>query len=408
MSDSKPKICIIGAGPVGCTVSLFLSKHKITHVVVDKAKFPRDKVCGDGFTYEVVRALAEIDPLLAEEFQEADFVEPSGGFYVQNQKGNNALYPTDKFGPDFYPVYVAKRIDFDDWLFRKISSEYAEVREETSVEHINENGNGYSLSLKSPLKGDYEEYFDFLIGADGERSIVKKYLSSDGIKKKRDSYYGTLRTYYSGVKPISDKSPIEFHFLPNGMTGYLWIFRCTNDVYNVGIGIKSNEVSDQNINIRQVFNDYLEKTPHLKDRFKNAKPLDKLKGWGIPLNSNRFPLYGNGYVLIGDSAYMPEPHTGKGIGTAMFAAYLAIPTLLKAIENKDFSKPSLSGYQKAIEKAYYKEWDLQAKFEKWMYSSLGKQVLLKGKHFPFLAKPALKKIVTDMKRFSIPKGLKPE
>lgn len=402
---NKPKICIVGAGPVGCTVSLFLSKHKIPHTVLDKAKFPRDKICGDGFTYEVVRALAEIDPALAKEFEQSDFVEPSGGFYVQNIKGNKALYPTDQFGPNFFPVYVAKRVDFDYWLFKKIHTEFAEVREETSVDKVEKEGLGYKLGLSHSEKGKTEEFFDFVVGADGERSVIKKHLVPEGIKKNRDSYYGTLRGYYRGVKPISDKSPIEFHFL-NKMTGYLWVFPLPNGITNVGIGIKSNEVSDQNINIRKVFNDYLDQAPHLKERFKNAEPIDKLKGWGIPLNSHRFKLFGDGFILVGDSAYMPEPHTGKGIGTAMFAAYLAMPTILKAYKNADFSEKGLSGYQEAIEKAYYKEWDMQKNLEKWMYSGIGKQVLLKGRFLPFIAKPILNKIIKAMYNFSRPKGLK--
>lgn len=405
--EQKPKICVVGAGPVGCTVSLFLSKYKIPHVIIDKAKFPRDKICGDGFTFEVVRALAEIDPDLAKEFQKSDFVVPSGGFFVQNKKGRHALHSTDQLAPDFHPVYVAKRTDFDYWLFKKIQSEYVEVREETAVNTVVKNNLGYTLGLSYPEKGNYEEFFDFVIGADGERSVIKKHLVPEGIKKQRQSYYGTLRTYYKGVKPISDKNPIEFHFL-NKMTGYLWIFPLPNGEANVGIGIKSNEVAENKINIKKVFKDYLEEAPHLKERFKDAKELDPVKGWGIPLNSHRFKLYGDGFILIGDSAYMPEPHTGKGIGTAMFAAYLAMPTILKAYNQSDFSEQGLKGYQKAVEKAYYKEWDKQKMFEKWMYSGFGKQVLLKAKFIPFIVKPLLNKVINEMNRFSKPKGLKEE
>lgn len=404
---TQPKIGIIGAGPVGCTISLFLSKYKIPHYLIDKATFPRDKICGDGFTYEVIRALAEIDPALAEEFKKSDFVLPSGGFYVQNKKGHSALYITNQFAPDFYPVYVATRMDFDYWLFKKTKSEYATIWEGTEVLNITKADNGHDVQLKNENE-TFDFHFDLLIGADGERSIVKKLLCPEGIKKVRDSYCGTLRTYYKGVKPLDASNPIEFHFLPNHMTGYLWIFPLPNGIMNVGIGIKSNELSEQKINIRKVFNDYLEEAPHLKERFKDAEPLENLKGWGIPLNSNRFKLFGDGYFLIGDSAYMPEPHTGKGIGTAMFAVYLAMPTLLKAIEKNDFSEESLIGYQKAIEATYYKEWDFQKKLEKWMYSGIGKQILIKGQKLSFIAQPFFTKIIGGMHRFSLPKGLKKE
>ncbi|RLD16951.1 geranylgeranyl reductase, partial [candidate division KSB1 bacterium] len=41
-------VVIIGAGPGGTTTSHFLSKYKIPHIILDKAEFPRDKICGDG------------------------------------------------------------------------------------------------------------------------------------------------------------------------------------------------------------------------------------------------------------------------------------------------------------------------------------------------------------------------
>jgi len=50
----KTAICIIGAGPAGAITSLFLSKMKIPHVIIDAAEFPRDKVCGDGLDLKVV------------------------------------------------------------------------------------------------------------------------------------------------------------------------------------------------------------------------------------------------------------------------------------------------------------------------------------------------------------------
>lgn len=82
MSTSKPKIVIIGGGPVGSTTSLFLTKHSIEHTLFEKSIFPRDKICGDGLTMEVYRTLNEIDAALAEEFINLDFVKFSGGVFL--------------------------------------------------------------------------------------------------------------------------------------------------------------------------------------------------------------------------------------------------------------------------------------------------------------------------------------
>ena len=61
MSNSNPSIVIVGAGPAGCATSLFLSKLKIHHTIIDKAVFPRDKVCGDALSGKVVYVLKQLD-----------------------------------------------------------------------------------------------------------------------------------------------------------------------------------------------------------------------------------------------------------------------------------------------------------------------------------------------------------
>ncbi|MBO9635774.1 MAG: FAD-dependent monooxygenase, partial [Chitinophagaceae bacterium] len=50
-------ICIIGAGPAGAAAALQLAQWGIRSVIVDKAFFPRDKVCGDGLSGKVITAL---------------------------------------------------------------------------------------------------------------------------------------------------------------------------------------------------------------------------------------------------------------------------------------------------------------------------------------------------------------
>jgi flavin-dependent dehydrogenase len=51
--NSTSDIVIIGAGPAGATASLFLAKEKIPHTIIDKAIFPRDKICGDALSGKV-------------------------------------------------------------------------------------------------------------------------------------------------------------------------------------------------------------------------------------------------------------------------------------------------------------------------------------------------------------------
>src|SRR5436190_22064458 len=67
MFDSEVDVLIAGAGPAGATTSLFLCKEKIPHVIIDKASFPRDKICGDALSGKVVDVLKRLDEKLLQE-----------------------------------------------------------------------------------------------------------------------------------------------------------------------------------------------------------------------------------------------------------------------------------------------------------------------------------------------------
>ena len=58
----ESEVCIIGAGPGGCSTAMFLAKMGIPSLLVDKATFPRDKICGDGLSGWVLSTLNKLDP----------------------------------------------------------------------------------------------------------------------------------------------------------------------------------------------------------------------------------------------------------------------------------------------------------------------------------------------------------
>ena len=64
MKELDTPVAILGAGPGGATASIFLSKAGIEHIIIDKATFPRDKICGDALSGKVNATLNRIDPQL--------------------------------------------------------------------------------------------------------------------------------------------------------------------------------------------------------------------------------------------------------------------------------------------------------------------------------------------------------
>ena len=356
MKDITTKLTIIGAGPSGATLALFLAKNKIPHILIDQEIFPRDKICGDGFTVEVLRVLRELSEDLYQEFISADWVCPSNGSYIELANGKKLLLDYADLMDESAIFYVAKREIFDHWLISKLNPDYTESYFGCKVEKIIREGNLLKLTCKKGTE-IFEITTNLLIGADGERSIVRKTFHRDGIKKNREHHCASIRCYYKGIEKKFANNPLELYQPSIKYKCYFWIFHLPNGEANVGIGALSSDVAHQKINLQHEMLQFISNHPDLKIRFKNAEALESPKGWGIPLNSDAKEYTGDNYLLIGDSAKFVEPVTGKGIGVAMFAASLAIPTIKNALGANSFTKKDLFPYEETIEKKFRKEWN---------------------------------------------------
>lgn len=356
MNKINTDVCIVGAGPAGVTLALFLAKKKIPHVLVDKAIFPRDKICGDGFTLEVLRTLKEHSKELFEEFVSAPWVEPSDGFLIQKDDQKIHYDLTGKVGK-MSANYVAKRKDFDDWYLSKIDQNYTQLFTGTEVTEINrEQGTVYIKATNASGALNIES--KLIIGADGERSIVRKTFHPKGIKKDRVHTFGAIRCYYKNVERVHPENPLEFYVMSHKYWGYFWIFHLPNNECNVGIGGLSEEISKNKVKLREEIDLFINSDERFKKRFEKAEQLTKLEGWGIPLNSDAYGYTGDNFMLIGDSAKFAEPLTGKGIGIAMYLSFLAVPTIEQAIKSGDYSKDALFAYERKMDRRFRLDWDV--------------------------------------------------
>ena len=349
----KTPICIIGAGPAGATASIFLGKMGIRHVIVDAAEFPRDKVCGDGLDLNTIRVLNHIDPNIIEKelsgnkkhftaSQGFRFILPNGRKVDIMRKIANGK--TNRNRPMFF---VSKRFDFDDLLVSKINRDVADVHLSTRINKITRQGKTWLLEGEGP-SGKIEIETDFLIGADGDHSIVLKHLGER--KVDRNNYAGAVRQYWNGVEGMHPDNLLEVYFPKSLPLSYFWIFPLPDGKANVGYGMASNYIAKHNINVRKAFEDLIKTDPVLIPRFKNAQPQETVKGWGIPMSGNERKAYGDGWMLLGDAASLVCPTSGEGIGSGMLSAYVAAKFLQRAAAQNDFSEKMFTHYNREIHK----------------------------------------------------------
>jgi flavin-dependent dehydrogenase len=182
--------------------------------------------------------------------------------------------------------------------------------------------------------GEYHIESKLIVGADGDKSIVrKKFMANNSAPK---TYAVGLRAYYEGVTGLHKDNFIELHFLPEMLPGYLWIFPLPNGMANVGVGILSDTVRKRKINLREQMLYAIKNNPNIALRFANANLTDKIEGWGLPMAVGRQPISGDNFLLTGDAASLIDPFTGEGIGNALYSGMLAADAIKKGLEANAF------------------------------------------------------------------------
>jgi geranylgeranyl reductase family protein len=355
MELNASSIVIIGAGPAGCATSLFLAKHKIPHTIIDKAVFPRDKVCGDALSGKTVYVLNQLDPSIIPSFdeQKQQFIDSWGvKFVAPNGKAIDIPFKQDMSKEQYPPGFISKRIDFDNELFKRLDRNYATVLDGTEVTEITRNGDLFDVTISKNDSSQTLTNIKLLVGAEGDRSVVAKKLSPN--KKENDHYCAGIRAYYEGVEGMHPQNFIELHFLPEMLPGYFWIFPLPNGMANIGAGMLSSEVSKRKVNLKADMLKAIENNPAISARFKNAKLQGKIQGWGLPLGSKKRPVSGAGFLLVGDAGSLIDPFTGEGIGNALYSGMMAANHIVEAVKQNRFDASFLKQYDDAF---YARQWD---------------------------------------------------
>ena len=344
----KTEIAVIGAGPAGSALSIFLAQKQISHVIFDKAEFPRDKICGDGLSGKVVYYIKQMDnDILAELNEKSDTAAPSWGvrFVAPNGKAVDIPFYLEKKENNKPPGFITKRIDFDHMMVKRINSDYANLQLKAEVQSVEYVDDGVLLKIKKDNKG-LTCHCKMVVGAGGDRSLIAKKLAGHTLLPEH--YYAGLRVYYENVSGMHEQNFIELHFIKNLLPGYFWIFPLPNNKANVGLGILTNQIKKKNINLKKALEKIINEHDSIKERFKNARPVDEVHGWGLPLGSSRKKLSGERFLLIGDAGSLIDPLTGEGIGNALQSAQVASKVIEKAIIAQDFSEEYLLEYDQKL------------------------------------------------------------
>ena len=326
----QTKVGIIGGGPAGSVTSLFLSKHKIPHILVDRKQFPRDKVCGESFDGRVVHILNELSPSYLNEMEEKGIIVKSWKYSVSTAKDSVDIdFPTHNT-----PRILTQRLHFDNYLIQEAKkSPYAQIIE---GEYINETVyTDNHIILKSKNIAIQAEIG---IVAAGAFSKLSQHKGLD------DDIYLIERTYYKNIPSIGNK--VEIYFLRKPIKGYLYVCPAGGELFNVSLYTHKKEFKKQKQKMSVSLQDALNVYPEVKKRIEQAEVVVKPKGTYISFREKKInSIAGNRLINVGSSAFSINTITGAGVGNAMTMAKIISEEIATHQNDVDFVKKVSQNYQ---------------------------------------------------------------
>ena len=370
-NDAAFDIIVVGGGPAGSAAACYAALDGNKVLLLEKSSYPKDKTCGDAVGGKSLSHVEElgVSKMLKStphfEFDSVLFSSPSGDeFRVELPHGKLA-------------GYVFHRIQFDWVLFhraveliRKNGGSVIQdfVVKELAYENVDGGGDpGVKSGDKRKVIGvrgkhggtKLEFHAPLTIGAGGvycpvADSLVRETYDLDLVDKKKKHYSAAFRQYWKGVEGVDDKmGAIEFHYVEGVLPGYFWIFPIGNGISNVGFGMALADIYKQDKKLRGLQEFVI--NGRFADRFRNAELISgSSKGWQLPLGSPRKTpakprrAFGNGCMLIGDSASLVDPFTGEGIGNALLSAKLAISFFDKIVDRNGLPLEKGQKYQRKL------------------------------------------------------------
>lgn len=321
--NSRNDAIVIGAGPAGCSAAIYLARRGLEILLLDKARFPRPKACGEGIMPAGIPILEELGVL--------DEVERSGrrirGIQFIGRKGALA---TGLFTEGRYALAIHREILDRILVERARSFRNIEVLESHAIKRPlfeNEILTGFEIEgvradTPSALRQVFARHH---VICDGSASATAEAM---GLKKRfpKRKRYG-MRTRFQGVEGLEDL--VQVFFLDGGEI-YLAPQSGEKNAL-VALLVEESRMKAQFAGRTQEgFFEMIRSCRPLAERMERAVQQTGIIGLG-PLGGRREPWKGPGWWLAGDAASSLDPITGEGIALALENGKIAAEEILGPI-----------------------------------------------------------------------------
>jgi geranylgeranyl reductase family protein len=287
---------VVGAGPAGSTTAYRLASAGARVLLLDRARFPRDKPCGGGLTLRAVRQMA-VDP--------APVVEDR----VDRMQLSLRYGRSFERHSDEPLILMTQRRRLDHFLAEQAAGAGADFRDGTKVTAIVQDDDGVTVTA-----GTMRAHAPVVIGADGANGIVARALGLDTGYTHGVSFEGNVRYGDVDAAAFRGKAVIELGSVPGG---YGWVFP-KGDHANFGVGGWESEGPRLRAHLDRLC------VAHGVD----PETVEELRGYRLPLRPADAQSSRGRVLLVGDAAGLVDPLSGDGMYECFISARLAADAVL--------------------------------------------------------------------------------
>ena len=319
--------------------------------MLEKSRFPREKVCGDGLTPRAVKALIGMGVGVSEQ---DGWVRNKGLRVIGAGKRLELPWPELSSYPGF--GLVRTRRDLDGTLARRAQHAGAKLIEGITVTGPvtdERTGRITGVVAREDHKAERTYTARVVVAADGNSSRLSVAM---GLVKRDDRPLGVaVRTYYKSPRHDDDylESWLDLWDGDRLLPGYGWIFGMGDGTSNVGLGLLNTSAAFGRTDYHALLRRWLKAMP-AEWGYTEDNRTQPVRGAALPMGFNRTPHYRQGLLLVGDAGGMVNPCNGEGIAYAMESGEIAAEIIAQALARPAGAarERALQGYLKVLDDRY--------------------------------------------------------
>ena len=330
-------VSIVGAGPAGAALATHLARDGYSVLLLDRGRFPRDKVCGDLVSAKGLKMLDELGCYA--EIERGGYQRlQTASAYLEGELLVAAPLPALPNHPAF--GHTVPRLQLDETIFRRAAAAGAETVESCTV--VDYNVDRSLVTIEAEVEGERRAFTSWVIvGADGAGSVVARRAGLE----MRDPRHVQLamRAYCRGL-PLDE--PIIF-FTEEFFPGYGWAFPVNDSLVNVGVGMVKESAQRDHLTLKRFYARFIEFVRRKALEAGVAIELTPAAGWPIRTYGGAKRNYFAHGLLIGDAGCFVDPISGEGIPLALRSASIAAATIRGAFAEGEFGPQTMSAFERS-------------------------------------------------------------